>query len=249
MNDFEKMKAIISQAENLIEKRVTRSNPEFEAWHTKTERFLNNKFGTDSIEVTTFKKRLFSPTVYALNYDRSIDCVRDLQTTILELTDYLDEGDCGDKVIDKIATYSNNKVFIVHGHDGELKEALARLLEAQNITPIILSEQANKGKTIIEKFEAYSDVGAAITLFTTDDLGKAKDNNELKPRARQNVIFEAGYFMGKLGRDKVVVVAEDEVEIPSDLQGVVYTGKSDWKLEVCRELKAIGYSIDFNKLF
>ena len=221
MTDYGRIENIINQAKALIEKRVTRSNPEFMAWHTKTERFLNNKYGENSIEVTTFKKRLFSPTVYALNYDRSIDCVRDLQTTILELTDYLDEEDCGDKVIDKIARYSNNKVFIVHGHDGELKEALARLLEAQNITPIILSEQANKGKTRIEKFEAYSDVGAAITLFTTDDLGKAKGNNELKPRARQNVIFEAGYFMGKLGRDKVVVVAE--VEIPSDLQGVVYT--------------------------
>ena len=129
------------------------------------------------------------------------------------------------------------------------KEALARLLESQNISPVILSEQANQGRTIIEKFELYSDVGAAIILFTSDDLGCIKGKEALVPRARQNVIFEAGYFMGKLGRDRVVAIAEDKVEIPSDLQGVVYTGKNDWKLEVCRELKAMGYFIDFNKLF
>ena len=62
-------------------------------------------------------------------------------------------------------------------------------------------------------------------------------------------MFEAGYFMGKFGRDRVIIIAEKNVELPSDLQGVVYTDKDDWKLDVCRELKAMNFAIDFNKLF
>ena len=113
---------------------------------------------------------------------------------------------------------------------------------------IILSEQANKGKTIIEKFEENSDVSGAICLFTADDLGRAKAEKKNSFRARQNVVFEAGYFMGKLGRDKVVIIAENGLEIPSDMQGIVYTDKNNWKFDVLKELKAMGYPIDYNKL-
>ena len=141
------------------------------------------------------------------------------------------------------------KVFVVHGHDGELKQSVARLVEKQGLEAIILSEQANKGKTIIEKFEENSDVSGAICLFTADDFGRAKANADEKPRARQNVVFEAGYFMGMLGRSRVVIIAEHGVELPSDMQGIVYTDKNNWELDVLKELKAMGYTIDFNKLF
>ena len=158
--------------------------------------------------------------------------------------------------VDETATnHSNNtdrnykKVFIVHGHDGELKQSVARIIEKQGIEAIILSEQVNTGKTIIEKLETHSDVGAAICLFTNDDFGRGNNEKELKPRARQNVVFEAGYFMGYLGRDHVIMIADTENEIPGDLGGMVYASSSDWKIDLCKNLKAMGYTIDFNKLF
>ena len=139
-------------------------------------------------------------------------------------------------------------MFIVHGHDGELKAEVQILLQKQKIEGIILSEQANGGKTIIEKFEEYSSVGAAIVLMTADDEGRKKGVADSKFRARQNVIFEAGYFMGKLGRDKVILIADPNIEIPSDLQGVVYSDRSNWRMEVLAELKKIGYEVDANLL-
>lgn len=141
-----------------------------------------------------------------------------------------------------------SKVFVVHGHDEALKQSVARLIEKQDIKPIILHEQPNKGATIIEKFENNSGVGAAICLFTSDDFGRAKNEKQERPRARQNVVFEAGFFMGKLGRDHVILLAERGVDIPSDLKGVVYTDVSSWQLDVLRELRAMGFSIDYNRL-
>jgi predicted nucleotide-binding protein len=96
------------------------------------------------------------------------------------------------------------RVFIVHGHASEAKESLARFLERVGLEPIILHEQPNSGRTIIEKFEVYADVGFAVVLLTPDDVGAPKDApTELKPRARQNVIAELGYFYGKLSRHRV----------------------------------------------
>ena len=122
-------------------------------------------------------------------------------------------------------------------------------MEKQGLQAIILSEQANKGKTIIEKFEENGEVSGAICLFTADDLGHAKATQDEQSRARQNVVFEAGYFMGKLGRNHVVIIAEKGVELPSDMQGMVYTNKDNWETDVLKDLKAMGYPIDFNKFF
>ena len=142
-----------------------------------------------------------------------------------------------------------SKVFIVHGHDGELKESVARLIERQGIKAVILNEQTNRGATIIEKFERNSEVAAAICLFTKDDMGKAMNDTDYQARARQNVVFEAGYFMGKLGRKNVIMLVDDDIEIPSDLQGVVHTNSLYWQVEVLKELKEIGFCIDMNKAF
>jgi len=141
-----------------------------------------------------------------------------------------------------------SKIFIVHGHDEALKQSVARLIEKQNIEAIILSEKANKGKTIIEKLEENSDVGCAICLFTPDDIGKANKETNYKLRARQNVVLETGYFMGKLGREFIVYLAKEGLELPSDLQGVVYTNRNNWKIDLLKELKEMGYNIDLNKL-
>jgi len=150
----------------------------------------------------------------------------------------------------KRETYDGNRVFIVHGHADELKHDVARFIEKFSLKPIILHEQPNRGRTLIEKFEENSDVGFAIVLLTPDDIGGATDKMQ-NPRARQNVILELGYFIGKLGRQKVCALYSDGVELPSDLSGIVYI-KFDkggaWKFQVSKELKASGIDIDLNKV-
>lgn len=145
----------------------------------------------------------------------------------------------------------SKRVFIVHGHDKEAKEAVARVLQTLELEPIILHEQPNMGRTIIEKFEAEGDVGFAVVLLTPDDLGKSKDDAQLCLRARQNVILELGYFVGKLGRANVCALVRGKPELPSDFAGVVYEPFDDqgkWKLVLGRELHAAGYRFDTAKL-
>lgn len=126
------------------------------------------------------------------------------------------------------------------------------MLEKLNLNPIILHEQPNKGNTIIDKLHECSKVNYAIVLLTADDVGaKNGDHNDLKPRARQNVIFELGYFLGKLGRDKICAIYQDCVEIPSDYQGIIFIKLDDdgnWKFEIARELKAAGFDVDMNRI-
>ncbi|HUU86672.1 MAG TPA: nucleotide-binding protein [Candidatus Glassbacteria bacterium] len=145
----------------------------------------------------------------------------------------------------------SKKVFIVHGHDEGSRESAARFVEKLGLSAIILHEQASKGKTIIEKFEDYADVGFAIVLLTPDDVGaSSKDPEKLKPRARQNVIFELGYFIGKLGRGRVVALYKEGVEIPSDYKGVIFIPFDEhgsWKLKLTKELKTVWSDIDLNK--
>lgn len=144
----------------------------------------------------------------------------------------------------------SDDVFIVHGHDNATKEAVARMLQTLGLRPVILSEQPNEGRTIIEKFEHNSDVGFAIVLMTADDVG-GKDANSLQKRARQNVVLELGYFAAKLSRQRVCALYESGVEIPSDILGVGYVAidsHGSWRYQLAKELKAAGYNIDMNHL-
>lgn len=140
----------------------------------------------------------------------------------------------------------NRNFFIVHGHNEEVKEKVARFVAHLKLEPIILHEQPDQGRTIIEKFEANSaEVNFAIVLLTADDEGKAKKETDYKKRARQNVIFEMGYFVGLISRSHVMFLLEEGVEKPSDLDGIVYTSlKEDWKTKLFKELQACGYDVD-----
>jgi predicted nucleotide-binding protein len=114
-------------------------------------------------------------------------------------------------------------VFLIHGHDDGAKEAVARFLGKLDLNPIILHEQPNRGRTVIEKFEAHSNVGFAVALLTPDDIGAPKSSpDKPNPRARQNVILELGYFIGKLSRARVCGLYVESVELPSDIHGVLY---------------------------
>jgi predicted nucleotide-binding protein len=146
---------------------------------------------------------------------------------------------------------NNNDIFIVHGHNTGLIDSIARVIKNLDLNPIILYEQPNNGDTIIEKFEKHSEVGFAIIIMTGDDEGKAKTETDLKNRARQNVILELGYFIGKLGRKRVLSLYSEDVELPSDIHGLLYTQidkAGNWKYEIVKELKAVGYNVDANKL-
>ena len=143
-------------------------------------------------------------------------------------------------------------VFIVHGREEGPRESVARFVARLGLNPIILHEQPDQGRTIIEKFEEHSaDVRYAIVLLTADDRGGLADAkpSTYRPRARQNVILELGYFLGKLGRRRVSVIYEEAVEIPSDYQGVLYTPLDPgtaWRFKLAREMKAAGFDIDLN---
>ena len=190
-------------------------------------------------------------------YNESCDKINTLKS-IRDRCDYIP---CQNVIDEKRhITYNNetksfdtNRVFIVHGHDTALKVTVARMLEHLDLTPIILHEQSNNGKTIIEKFEKNAETcGFAVILLTADDWGCAKKEVEdsKMPRARQNVIFEMGFFMGKLSRDRVFLLLDKGVEKPSDLDGIVYhsTNTDEWKLKLVKELKSRGYNVDANKL-
>jgi len=144
-----------------------------------------------------------------------------------------------------------SKVFIVHGHADGARETVARFIEQLGLTAVILHEQANRGMTIPEKLIAHGDVGFAVVLLTPDDVGRAKGEIEDKPRARQNAVLELGYFVGRLGRDKVCALLKGDIEMPSDFVGTVYVkwdSAGAWKMTLAKEMDAAGYNIDFNKV-
>jgi predicted nucleotide-binding protein len=150
---------------------------------------------------------------------------------------------------ENMTTY--NKVFIVHGHDDGTRESVARFIEKLGFEAIILHERPNKGRTIITKFrEEAEGVGFAVVLMTPDDLGKAKDASDLNPRARQNVVFELGFFIGVLGPERVAAAMKGNVERPSDFDGVVYISldQANWQSKLGGELKAAGFDVDWNKV-
>lgn len=134
-----------------------------------------------------------------------------------------------------------NRGFLIHGHDQTRKFEVARFIENDlGRKIIILHEQPNKGRTIIEKFEDYSGVDFAVALWTADDVGNTKIHTSLNNRARQNVVLETGFFIGKIGRENLIVLHETGVEIPSDYSGVIFISLTDnWKDDLRKEIETI----------
>jgi predicted nucleotide-binding protein len=145
---------------------------------------------------------------------------------------------------------ASDEIFIVHGHDAAAKNEVKNLIQLAGLNPVILHEQPNSGRTIIEKFERYGRAaGFAVVLLTPDDVG-GPNCNELRLRARQNVVGELFWFAGKLGRERVCALKKGDLEIPSDFAGIVYTEMDvhgAWKTELLRELRAAGYTVDLEK--
>lgn len=141
----------------------------------------------------------------------------------------------------------------MHGHDSGRENEVARVVnQLTGVAPVILHEQPDGGRTVIEKLEDHAQsAGFAVVLLTADDTGRSVASKEEHPRARQNVVFEAGYFIGLLGRQRVVLLYEAGVELPSDLSGVLYRQFDEagrWRYDLGQELRHAGVEADLNQL-
>lgn len=247
--------------------------PEFIEWQRDTKVAIKNTFMKDSEHITEFNNIHFAPVmppsdlfnengydindIYEETYSQGMnEAEARLKSMIKEINAYWEDEENAQiettKTRGKISP-PNRNIFIIHGHDDGAKETVARFIKKIGLNPIILHEHSDKGRTIIEKFEEHSDVGYAIALLTPDDVGNKKnEQNNLKPRARQNVIFEFGYFIGKIGRKRVCGIKKDDVEIPSDYAGVLFIpmdSEGAWQMKLVKELKEIWSDIDANLLF
>ena len=238
------------------------SSDEFHSWEARSERYLKDIFNDSEYykKLSNIKYLpiglMFGNPVSDQEKQESFTSGKKAASRILK--DFHEEVDeWSDDVIEVTipkqisSTNNSNKVFIVHGHDNGAKQEVARFLEKLGLEPIILHEQASSQKTIIEKIESYAgQVGFGVVLYTACDIG-GKDKDNLQDRARQNVVFEHGYLIGLLGRDKVCPLVKGNIETPGDISGVIYTSMDDsgsWHLPLARELKNAGYQIDSTKL-
>jgi predicted nucleotide-binding protein len=199
--------------------------------------FIQPKFGTYA-DRRKFITEEFSPALNVLEFGHTV-----------ELKSKPKFMSPASGMLAQPAPMPKKKVFIVHGRDNESKQEVSRYIESLGIGVIILHEQASSGMTIIEKIEHYvNEADFALVLYTACDHGRGIHETKVHPknRARQNVIFEHGYLMAKLGRENVCALVKGEIETPNDISGVVYVGLDNpgaWKLEVNKELKACGYSV------
>lgn len=148
------------------------------------------------------------------------------------------------------STKDMTKIFVVHGRDDLAKTEAARFIEKLGFVAVILHEQASSGRTIIEKIEEHTNVGFAVVLYTPCDVGGLA-NETPRPRARQNVVFEHGYLIGKLGRHNVCALVKGDVETPNDINGIVYVHLDQygaWHTALAKELRKVGYEVDMNRV-
>jgi predicted nucleotide-binding protein len=259
MNRFELMQSLLSEAESLAYRdgnldKVTK----------RAEMLVKKVFGTKTEYAEKLDKIHYSPQIAWSGMDKSI-YQRTFESGKRELVNLInvmleDISLSEPKEVKSTTSKASTKgkfdsIFVVHGHNEEMKQSTARFVEKLGFNAVILHEQPNKGRTIIEKFTDYSEVSFAIVLLSADDLAFNKNDKPENAvfRARQNVILELGFFLGKIGRENVIVLHEqvENLEIPSDYQGVLYVpydSNDNWKLAIAKELRAVGFEVDGNKL-
>ncbi|MCY3870191.1 MAG: nucleotide-binding protein [Gemmatimonadetes bacterium] len=263
---IQRLQKALNAIEDLKQQQRRSSSPEFQKWDRNTEIAIANTFGENSRHVSDFTSISYVPPIatsgmtgsdyhgwYISGLEQATSV---LQSMIEEVEEYWED----DSLAAGVSTSDNKTspehlrdVFIIHGRDDGTKEIVARFIERLGLKPIILHEEPNQGQTIIEKFEQHAEVAFAIALLTPDDTGGLADKEQPhKPRARQNVIFEFGYFMGKLGRQRVCALKKENVETPSDYDGVLYIPFDEsgaWRMKLVGELKTAGLDVDANRAF
>ena len=240
--------------------------PEFVRWRRGAKVAISNAFGEVSDHLREFDGISFFPYSIIVGSDNSAEKVRSyqegltgaralLQSMLDEIEEYWPGDDSPQAVAESREMPQqlvSNRVFVVHGRDDGAKNTVARFLESFDLEAVILHEQPNEGRTIVEKFVDYADVGFAVVLCTPDDVGAlATDRENLRDRPRQNVVMELGFFLAKLGRNKVCPLVKGDLEMPSDYDGVLYVqmeGSEDWRTKLAIELKGAGLPVDLNRL-
>lgn len=257
---YERLKELHSEAESAT--YAWTSSGKLTEWCQKVLSALRHLLDENCQQLKAFNSVSYGPRIFTTGtpdsvfHDSFTGGMRKAQaiisSAIQEYEDYEPQGghDVDHTSADGDSTISR-KVFVVHGHDNEMKESVARFLERLDLEAVILHEQASGGDTIIEKFERNADVSYAVVLLSPDDVCvAAKDkSNTPQQRARQNVVFELGYFVGKLGRSRVCPLVREPLERPSDIHGVVYIPFDGeiWKLHLVKELKLLRFEVDANK--
>lgn len=250
-----------------------RGEPRFESIEHKIDDTLVEIFGADTVEYNRFRIGSLDRAPLSFYRDVSLgeviegykrgvaEAISTLETIVQLFNEKLADSEAEEKSAHStsqsagdargIKRQDKDKVFIVHGRDEQSKLSAARFVEKLGLTAVILHEQANAGKTIIEKIEENTNVGFALVLYTPCDMGGLLNDPNQQPRARQNVVFEHGYLVAKLGRSNVCALVKGKVEVPSDINGVVYVPLDEanaWHIAVAKELRSAGYSIDMNKV-
>jgi predicted nucleotide-binding protein len=253
------LKTLIDRACTLLASRPL-SEDAYSQWELLARNYLEKAFGASSPNVS-------SVTYVGKWEDSPLDAeeewwennrVESLTTQVSRLKGLVELLDTevqlrrGTAISRARTSPTGHRLFLVHGHDEAALQEVARFLERLEQDVIILREQPNQGRTIIEKFEDYSDVGFAVVLLTPDDRGgpASAGFDEQHYRARQNVILELGYFLGRLGRSRVCALYREGVEIPSDYSGILYVkldADGGWRLQLAKELNAAGLPVDMNK--
>lgn len=241
-------------------------SPGFKTWERDAKIAMRNFYGASSEEYSRFNRIDFTPRQYYHGQPNSefVDAFNQgMEEARLFLISRKDDWNVSTSstVTQAVGLPKSSKlVFVVHGHNHGIKETVARFLTKLGLVPIILHEQPDQGRTVIEKFEKHADVSFAVAIFSADDLGASRSEisdkkpleQSLHPRARQNVVFEFGYFVGALGRKNVVAIVESGVETMSDYSGVLYIpfdAEDGWRLKLVKELKAAGLDVDANAAF
>lgn len=254
---IERLQSLLSRVDGL--KQLTDSSPEFTKWRRDVKTAIANVFENKPQYVEEFESIRYWPMVFISGmpdsdsqkaYVQGLDNAASmLESMIYEIKEYWEDDQRAP--VQSSESHSSNRVFVVHGRDNGAKDAVARFITKLELEPVVLHEQANQGRTIIEKFEQYSDVCFAVVLLTPDDICRyADDSEDSQLRARQNVILELGFFLGKLGRNRTCALRKDDVEIPSDYDGILYIdmdSQGAWETKLVRELKGAGIEVDANR--
>jgi predicted nucleotide-binding protein len=260
----------IAEVENPNTKSARYNDPQVENLERSISATVVDAFGSTSVEGMRyggfrFARQAFGRTSISLRgrgdnggmiaSDIQRQFVENLPSTATKLQGLIDL--IGERTVvtpgetSPAARVATGQVFVVHGQREAIKLEVARTLTGLGLIPVILHEQANEGRTIIEKLEDHAaEVDFAVVLMTGDDVG-GSDRDHLRLRVRQNVMLELGLFVGMLGRRRVCVLYEEGVEMPSDYLGVLYTPfdqSGAWRLKLVHEMSKAGLPVDANRL-
>jgi len=239
----------------LIERFGTRDDDEAKdacrAWQDRTRELLRFVFIAHELYEADlrglYRRMCLRHLAHTSEPCRDIESdLRDLESLVRELAAGAEGFELDPSSVTEAG--GNGKVLVVHGRNHEVREQVARFLMKLELEPVLLDEQAALGRTLIEKLEAQAGISFAVVILTGDDVGAlAGRPDPPRPRARQNVIFELGFSVGQLGRERVCTLYQEGVELPSDIHGVEYTlldAAGAWRAKFARELHEAGFRFD-----